>query len=340
MKRHFLLMTLFLNCIVSFSNTDVSEPILERYLDSIFEINNVDYVTLESELLNYTKINYKKLNSIEDLIDYGSTKLSQKTKNFSKQYLSDFQNLKLLSYYTNSTIKEFEELNSEIIEMNNLWEEAKLPSRLYIFLHEINYWGLNVYKPSSLASKLQELYLSTSNKSLANKIAIFILTEKIYNSNHYVNRIHVCESAHHNIKISTAQKKIILPSTEDAKAFASTIDPPKFPGGEDLMIRFIVNNFEYPRKAIEQEIQGLIKTSFILDQNGIIKNIKIIESNNLILSKEAYRIFQSMPKWRPAFQEGKAIPVKFIFEVKFDLNKKIIALVSRLSEYQIINSNF
>ena len=334
----YFILALILNSYISFGSSQPAEVRLENYLDSAIEVNDIEYNVLEEELLHYSRLNYKKLNSVEDIINYSISKLTDRTKNYSNEFLEYFKHLKLLSYYSGAIIKDFEDNNAEIIEADKLWTEIKLPTRLYIFLHEINYWGLNVYKPVKLATRLRELYLSTKNKSLVNKIVILILVDKIYNSNSYVDRTNVSESRHLKIKLQpTANQKINIDSGYAMHVTGPDIQLPNFPGGEDLMIKFVMDNFVYPRKAKEQQIEGVVNLSFTINEKGLVKKIEVLNSRHVLLSREAVRIMKSMPKWRPGSKKGKPIAYRLTLPIHFHLQKK--KEVTKAPTYWITNGS-
>ena len=59
---------------------------------------------------------------------------------------------------------------------------------------------------------------------------------------------------------------------------------------------------------------------FVIDSNGIITTPQVIgSSGDIYLDKEAIRVIEAMPKWKPGRQLGKAVRVKFVLPVNFRL---------------------
>ena len=51
-----------------------------------------------------------------------------------------------------------------------------------------------------------------------------------------------------------------------------------------------------------------------------IKDVVLISSSgDVYLDKEALRVIEAMPKWKPGRESGKAVRVKFVLPVNFRL---------------------
>lgn len=70
---------------------------------------------------------------------------------------------------------------------------------------------------------------------------------------------------------------------------------------------YIEQNKVYPSKAIEREIEGLVAIQFIVETDGSISNITIVEGKDLGygLPEEALRLIKKMPVWKPALDIDK-----------------------------------
>lgn len=94
---------------------------------------------------------------------------------------------------------------------------------------------------------------------------------------------------------------------------------PEFPGGEDKLLKFLVEEVKYPVKALENGIQGRVVTQFYVETDGRITDIKIVKKVNNYLDDEAYRVLSSMPKWTSGTLEGEKVRVKFTLPINFRL---------------------
>ncbi len=106
----------------------------------------------------------------------------------------------------------------------------------------------------------------------------------------------------------------------DAPVFFTVEEMAEYPGGQDALIKFIGSNLQYPAIAAESGIQGIVYISFTVDVDGSIKDVKVMRGVDEELDKEAVRIIKAMPKWKPARQRGKAVPVTYMIPVKFALS--------------------
>ncbi|MBE6332376.1 MAG: energy transducer TonB [Bacteroidales bacterium] len=107
--------------------------------------------------------------------------------------------------------------------------------------------------------------------------------------------------------------------TEGNQIFTVVEQQPEFPGGEAALMAYIKKNLKYPAFAAENGIQGRVTLSFTVEKDGSIANIEVMRSPAEELSKEAIRVVQSMPKWKPGKQRGKAVRVKYVLPVTFRL---------------------
>ncbi len=95
---------------------------------------------------------------------------------------------------------------------------------------------------------------------------------------------------------------------------------PQFPGGEIGLKNTIAKRIIYPNPALEKGIQGTVFVSFIINKNGDITDAHISKSVDPILDKEALRVVNSLPKWKPGKQSGKAVDVPYTVPVEFFLS--------------------
>ncbi len=94
---------------------------------------------------------------------------------------------------------------------------------------------------------------------------------------------------------------------------------PEFPGGQAAMMKWLSKNINYPPIAAENNIQGRVMVSFVVEPNGSISNVKIVRGVDPNLDKEAMRVVGKMPKWKPGMQTGKPVRARFTLPVQFRL---------------------
>ena len=96
---------------------------------------------------------------------------------------------------------------------------------------------------------------------------------------------------------------------------------PQFPGGREVLLKYLAANIKYPASAVKAKKQGRVIVTFIVQKDGSITHAKIARSINPELDAEALRVVKGMPKWTPGTQLGKPVSVKYVLPVKFSLQK-------------------
>ena len=94
-------------------------------------------------------------------------------------------------------------------------------------------------------------------------------------------------------------------------------EKPTFPGGEYKLLKFINATREYPQEAYDNNIQGRVVCSFIVECNGTISHLQILKGVEESLNNEAIRIIEKMPKWIPGRVNGLPVPVRVIYPIVF-----------------------
>ena len=95
--------------------------------------------------------------------------------------------------------------------------------------------------------------------------------------------------------------------------------PPSFPGGEKELLKFLQKNIEYPVLAKENNIQGTVPLTFVINKDGSVSDVVIMRDIGGGCGKEAVRVVKMMPKWSAGEANGHAVKVRFTLPVKFKL---------------------
>ncbi len=88
---------------------------------------------------------------------------------------------------------------------------------------------------------------------------------------------------------------------------------PFFPGGNEALERYLLENLVYPQSAIEKEQEGNVRVQFVVDEKGNITNVEVLMKAYQEMNQEALRVVKKMPNWKPAIYKGK--PVSCLFEM-------------------------
>ena len=107
---------------------------------------------------------------------------------------------------------------------------------------------------------------------------------------------------------------------EEEVIFVVVESMPEFPGGQQALFKYLAENVKYPVIAQENGIQGRVICQFVVNKDGSIVDVVAVRSSGEpSLDKEAIRVIQSMPKWKPGKQRGKPVRVKYTVPVNFRL---------------------
>lgn len=125
----------------------------------------------------------------------------------------------------------------------------------------------------------------------------------------------------HGIDIAELQQNrvIVEAEPEEEKPFEVVEQNPEFPGGISELNKFLSDNIRYPVIAQENGIQGRVIIRFVVSRTGEISDVEVLRGVDPSLDREAVRVVQSMPKWIPGRQRGRAVPVYFTLPVHFRL---------------------
>ena len=111
----------------------------------------------------------------------------------------------------------------------------------------------------------------------------------------------------------------VAPAPQDSIVFEVVEEMPEFPGGMKAMMQFIFSNVKYPAISQENGTQGRVITQFTVGKDGSISDAKVLRSVDPYLDKEALRVINAMPKWKPGKQGGQAVAVHFTMPIDFRL---------------------
>lgn len=98
--------------------------------------------------------------------------------------------------------------------------------------------------------------------------------------------------------------------------------PPEFEGGYKALMSFLARNMRYPAGAIPDGVSGIVYVSFIVNEDGLIQDPKILRPLHPALDAEALRVITVMPKWKPGTNKGTSVKARFTLPIKFSMVRK------------------
>lgn len=114
---------------------------------------------------------------------------------------------------------------------------------------------------------------------------------------------------------------------------------PRFPGCESFpedekikqacskekLKEYITKNLNYPAEARVNKIEGVVYVKFVVDKDGSVSNVSVINDPGSGLGEASKKLVESMnkmpKKWQPALQNNQPVRVYFTLPVSFKLNK-------------------
>jgi periplasmic protein TonB len=95
---------------------------------------------------------------------------------------------------------------------------------------------------------------------------------------------------------------------------------PTFKGGDIEKFReWVQKQAIYPQIAQENRIHGKVILTFIIERDGSVSNVKVVQSVDKLLDDEAVKAIQASPKWSPGLQRGIPVRVRYYIPLIFAL---------------------
>ncbi|PTD13546.1 energy transducer TonB [Flavobacterium columnare] len=114
-------------------------------------------------------------------------------------------------------------------------------------------------------------------------------------------------------QITLAQSSSNAVAKSTAIPFDTVENQPVFPGGNNELMKFVGKNFSPP--SDENFTGGVLQVTFVIETNGSISDIKVINDLGYGTAQEITRVLQRSPKWTPGDQDGKPVRVLFTLSV-------------------------
>ena len=97
---------------------------------------------------------------------------------------------------------------------------------------------------------------------------------------------------------------------------------PRFPGGDQALMKYLQENIIYPPEAAKNNVQGRVIVLFMVERTGEVGDVKVVRSAEESLDAEAVRVIKTLPRFAPARQGGKAVAFWYTLPVTFKLSSE------------------
>jgi TonB family protein len=91
--------------------------------------------------------------------------------------------------------------------------------------------------------------------------------------------------------------------------------------GYDHLYRYFNEHLVYPPEALKDSVQGVLTVVFTINQEGKPEQIYVMNSLGALFEKEAVRLIESMPAWKPAVLNGQPVKSKMSLPLTFRINR-------------------
>jgi protein TonB len=103
------------------------------------------------------------------------------------------------------------------------------------------------------------------------------------------------------------------------KIFTAVEQEPSYPGGLDKFYAYLSRNIHYPAVAKENNVQGKVFLTFVVERDGALTDIKVLRGIGSGCDEEAVRVLKAAPKWKPGIQNGRPVRVQYNVPITFTL---------------------
>lgn len=107
---------------------------------------------------------------------------------------------------------------------------------------------------------------------------------------------------------------------ENQPVYTHVDKAPEFRGGAEGLKRYLAENIDYPLADQAFKVYGRVVVSFIVDEKGEIKDIRVVDRVSPGLDREAVRVVRLMPRWLPGELKGRKVKVRCQLPISFKLH--------------------
>ena len=181
-------------------------------------------------------------------------------------------------------------------------------------------------------------------KAIKDSIQGRVVVQFVVDSLGYVGEVKVVRSVSEDLDAEAVRVVKTLPRFSPGRLFGKTVsmwytlpvtfklqdklEPAKpkdvevkaeFPGGEEALSQFLKDHIKYPPKAAKKKIQGRVEVAFWIDKSGKVHDVKVVDSVDKDLDKEAVRVCKLLPDFIPATVNGEPVEVLFKLPIRFKI---------------------
>jgi len=121
------------------------------------------------------------------------------------------------------------------------------------------------------------------------------------------------------VEVVQQVKEEVQEAEAEPEPFVVVEEMPSFPGGDVALLKYIMEHTQYPEVAKENNIQGRVIIRFCVTAKGGVSQVSVLKGVDPELDKEAIRVVNTLPPFKPGKQGGKPVPVWYMVPITFTL---------------------
>lgn len=146
-----------------------------------------------------------------------------------------------------------------------------------------------------------------------------------------IDEVEIMEDLEIDLDIEITQETVIeeqiisdfvaeeMEEEEVEEIFVIVQEQPSPKGGYEAFYRYFAENLEYPRHARSARIEGKVFVQFIVNPDGALEEVVVLKGIGGGCDEEAVRVLKNTSPWQPGKQRGKAVKVRMVLPITFNL---------------------
>lgn len=106
---------------------------------------------------------------------------------------------------------------------------------------------------------------------------------------------------------------------DSAEVFADVDEKPSFFMKNVSFQNYLAQQIKIPASAKLEKASGKLLVSFIITEDGTVKNIEVLQPCSPSLDREVVKQIRLMPRWKPGKNKGKTVKVRVIVPLSFKM---------------------
>jgi TonB family protein len=96
----------------------------------------------------------------------------------------------------------------------------------------------------------------------------------------------------------------------------------EYPGGIAAWYKYLGQHLVYPDRAVSKEVQGQVQVNFIVDTNGVVKDLFLQKSVEYSIDQASLELIKKSGEWTPATNKGLPVQSYKMQPINFKLESK------------------